>query len=159
MDQELRVVTIIHLALCFGVAMFFGVIFILIQDEIVFTINTEEIFIYVVPFVAVSMVSVGQAIGRKHINEIKPELSLREKIAAYRTALIIKMSTIEAPALFSIVAFSLTQEAIYGAIAIVLWALMLFHKPSRKKIILDLSLSPDEIEEIRLKKNFNSDKT
>lgn len=131
-----------------GVSLFLGVVIFLIKDQIIFTIDTENLLIYVVPFVAVSVVSAGQAFAAKQLNELEENLPLEQKLATYRTSLIIKLATIEGPTLLSIVALYLTEEAVYGGIAIVLLTLMLLHKPSKEKIILDLSLNRKDIDQM-----------
>ena len=103
-----------------------------------------SMFLWVVVLVGAGGI-VGSNVVYKHfLSQITSEISLMEKLEKLRTATIIKLVLIEAPALLAGIAYLLTGSLQFLLLLIGIMVFFWFQRPSRDRIITDLSLSQDE---------------
>ena len=86
----------------------------------------------------------GILIFNRRLTAIREMSSLAEKLTAYREAIIIRYTTMEAPSFFAIIAYLLTGSIIFPGIGLALIAWFFMMKPSIDKIAEDLALNPEE---------------
>ncbi len=139
----LKILTILHLALVAGVSFF--ALFVYLQNaEWKFNLSdTNDIFFFIVPSFAIFGIYLGSFLYKKQLNSLANKKSLKEKLAGFQSASIIKYATIEAPALLAIVAAFLNGNLFYLLISIVLLIYLFFQKPTKEKIEMELNLTGD----------------
>jgi hypothetical protein len=145
--QYFRALTILHYALITGVVLFALIAFAL-QSLNVFGENEEirNMFLYIVPLVALGGVIGGGMIYKKQVNGIKNKTGLTEKLEAYRGIFIMRDALLEGPAIFAIIAYLLTGELLFLALTGSLIAIFILVRPAKQKLIRDLEMSSDEME-------------
>jgi divalent metal cation (Fe/Co/Zn/Cd) transporter len=145
-QQYFKVLTILHYALITGVLLFALIAFAL-QSLNMFGENEElrNVFLYIVPLVALGGVIGGSMMYKKQVNEIKNKNSLAEKLEAYRAIFIMRDALLEGPSLFAIIAYLLTGEILFLALTGSLVAIFILVRPSKDKLAKDLELSSDEM--------------
>ncbi|MEO0895877.1 MAG: hypothetical protein AAFY71_05735 [Bacteroidota bacterium] len=104
----------------------------------------ENLFIYIVPAVAVSAIGISTFLHRNILGQAKNQTGLSGKMDKYRSAFIIKMALHEGPSLLSLVAFFLTGNMLFLAVSGVIILLQAVMRPSPEKAIEELQLVGDE---------------
>ncbi len=99
-------------------------------------------------FLAVAGIIGGHYIFNYLIKQKKESKELKQKMATYNTALIVKFAMLEVPSIFCIVSYNLTAEISILIIMALSLITFLIHKPSRSKAIRALNLTKEEIEQI-----------
>lgn len=145
----LRIITIIHFALIFGVVAFGGILYLLSYNPTLNWNESGEVFFYAVPILAVVCVLFGNILYKSRLDKLKEVSNLRDKLMEFQTASIIKYALLEGATLFSLVAFLQMNNLLYLLIAGVLVVYNLFQRPTKERIINDLKL------EGALKDQFN----
>ena len=141
LNEFVRTLNILHLALVMGAVIMFLVIYFYGVKEPYFNYtDTSDIFLFICPILALAGLFGGEIIARKHIMNIDPKLSLQEKLDEYRVAKIREFALIEGPILLSIVYAMQTENLFYFIIAGVLIIFMYAKRISAQKIKDELSL-------------------
>ena len=144
----LKTLSTLHMAFCAAVLVFSIVILIVIEDYSIFDrLNINSIY-YIFPFVAVTVVYASQFIYRSIINNLKPKSDLNKKLAIYQTANVIRYAMIEGPSILCIVACLITNQLVFIIIAWCILAYLYTLKPTKEKLIKDLSLNFEERTEL-----------
>ena len=138
---------IIHAALTIGVA-FFTLVSIFIQMKGFKSIDSHAklIFLFIVPSLALAGIISSNFVFKKRITKIKYQLDLKGKMDQYRSAVIIKLALIEAPAFFTVITFLLTGDYLFIGIAFLLIIVFLLYTPTKAKFTKELELKISEIE-------------
>lgn len=110
----------------------------------------EDLFIFVIPIVAILGPLVSRFIYGKQMEIIKTLPHLKERLNRYQTARLISYVFIEFPALFAIVMFLKIENLFFLAIAVILVFYFFLQKPNKERIESDLNLNGD------LKHQFNN---
>ncbi|RDY58879.1 hypothetical protein [Flagellimonas nanhaiensis] len=140
----IRTLSILHIALLAGPTLIGG-IFYFQSKETHFSFNdTEDVFLIVVPVFAISGLFLSDFIFRQLIKKIPSKDSLRQKLARYQSASIIKYALLEGPAIFGAVAFFNTQNLAYLLIAGILVLYLALQYPTKDKIERNLNLRGEE---------------
>jgi hypothetical protein len=90
----------------------------------------------------------GTSIFKRKIIQARDMLTTADKFALYRTACIIQWAFIEGPCIFNIIAFFLTGNYAFLALAAVLMALFAMLAPSKGKALLQLGLTEQELQDL-----------
>src|SRR5690554_3198676 len=145
----LRIITIIHFVLMFGVVAFGGILYLLSYNPTLNWNETGEVFFYAVPILAVVCVLFGNILYKSRLDKLSEMSDLKNKLMGFQTASIIKYALLEGASLFSLVAFLLTNNLLYLIIAGALVVYNIFQRPTKERVINDLNL------EGALKDQFN----
>jgi hypothetical protein len=118
--QLLKVVRTIHLALLSGALLFFVVAGVIAQRE---GLNSElnSLYLIVLGVVSVGAISAGGVVFRVLCKQAQGQAPLRERLAKYQAALLVRWATFEAPCLFAGVLMFIEHSLIYGGIAWSSW--------------------------------------
>lgn len=136
--------SILHLAF-FGSQLGFALVAYLIVKN--HTLDTETIEIhFLVAALALSLFGLigGNFIKKNVLVSAKSKNSLREKLGIHQTASLIRHATLEAPALFAIVCYILTEQFLFLLIALALMFYFFSLKPTTTKISKELHLNREE---------------
>ena len=140
----IKTLSILHIGLLAG-PILIGSIFYFLTEETHFSFNdTDDIFFIVVPVLALSGLFLSDFIFRQLIKNIPSEDKLRQKLARYQSASIIKYALLEGPAILSAVAFFNTQNLAYLLIAGILVFYLAMQHPNKDKIERNLNLRGEE---------------
>lgn len=140
----LKSLSIIHLALVAGLTLL--TVFVLLQGKgfNAFT-NENNIFLYIVPSVAILGYFGSQFVFRRMTGNIKRAELLTKKLAKYQSAVITKLILIEAPAFVGLYAYYLSGNALPLVIALCLFAYLVVQKPNKNSIIKNVPLTQEEL--------------
>ncbi|KAB7529378.1 hypothetical protein F8C76_16265 [Flagellimonas olearia] len=106
--------------------------------------DSGDAFLAIIPLIAITGIFLGGFIFNKMIRSIPKDLDLRQKLARFQTASIIKYAFLEGPALFGIVIFHNTQNLAYLIIAAFLIFYLFLQRPTRDKVERHLDLRGEE---------------
>jgi len=106
--------------------------------------DSGDVFLAIIPLIAITGIFLGGFIFKKMIGSIPKDLGLRQKLARFQTASIIKYAFLEGPALFSIVIFQNTQNLAHSIIAAFLIFYLFLQKPTKDKVERHLDLLGEE---------------
>ena len=106
--------------------------------------DSGDVFLAIIPVIAITSVFLGGFIFKKMIGSIPKDLDLRQKLARFQTASIIKYAILEGPALFGIVIFHNTQNLVYLIIATFLIFYLFLQRPTKDKVERHLELRGEE---------------
>lgn len=104
------------------------------NDSKVDVSNTGDIFMAIVPIIALASIFFGNRIFRKTIQSIPKNASLKDKLNKFQTASIIKYALLEGGSLFSIVIFANTQNLVYLIIGAFLIFFLFLQHPTKQTI-------------------------
>lgn len=144
-------------ALFMGVVIITVVFFALVDNPKLNTDFSIGQYTMIVPLVAFVGLSMSKGLFMRLVNQAKNKNTLKEKLNAYRSALIIGLALCEAPAIFANVAYFSEGNQFYQLIGIVCLGIMLTFNPKQKKLIKDLELRGEELEQFLSKDNKITD--
>lgn len=140
----LRTCAIIHLALTIGQVLF-AIVAIFQSKKIMINVrNIHDPLLYLVPLFAVSGSVLGNVLYKSKVNSIPKTDSLKGKLTAYQSAMIIRFALLEGPSLFGIVAFMLTGELFFLIVSAMLIIYFIYLKPTKSSIQDALDFSYQE---------------
>lgn len=145
-----RALRILHIALLAGMVMFAGVIYFISRDIIPAPMEQlQKDALIAALAVAIICLSVSSFLWRKDIVRIQQEsLTLTEKFEIYRKSAVRRYALSEAPGMFSIVCYFMTQDSRI----LIVTLLMILHlaslMPTSAKIALQLGESAEDIEKL-----------
>lgn len=148
LNAFLKTLNIIHLGFLAAMIAFAGISYTLNIDEVSNWYDLNDVFLYVLPFIMLSSLSISVILYKKQIAALDHIDGLKEKLEGLQAAMLVRFALVESPALFAIVCFFLSNSLIYIIIAVILMLVFLMLKPSAAQIIRDLKLEGD------LKKKF-----
>lgn len=140
-----KTLRIIFAALIAGL-LFFAIVAVFLRQTGAFneTFPYEILFLLIVALFAVSSVGAGLFIFNKSLAAIREKGNLNDKLLDYRSALIVKYATTEAPSFFAIIAYLLTGSFIILGIGLAIIAYFTSMWPTAEKIAAEMNLNPDE---------------
>lgn len=154
--SEIKVLSVIHLALFIGQILFAVISLFIIYGE-GFIANPSwqtdsNLFILLLVAFAITGYFGGNLIFRKKLAQIIASTkSIHEKFNDYRAACITRWALMEFPVLFSIILFFVINNPIIIAVASAFIISFLTLKPSLRKVASDIGISEIEIKQIILK--------
>lgn len=140
LQQELKSMKIIHIALVTGVAFLILISIFLNQSMGDIMIESKEnegfknIFLLVANILSFGSILAGIMISNKKIQDIEG-FQLSEELKKYREVIIIRAATIEGAAFLFIIGFILTGSNIFLLEGIAVLILMLFFFPTKNRIV------------------------
>jgi len=143
-----KVLPIIHLALLIGQVLFCLVVYNITTQKGFSLDGSADPFVYVSLAFTLGGFTAGNLLFKKQLQKITPESTLSQKIASYQTACIIRAALLEGPSLFSIVAYMLSGNLFFLTVSCAIILYFLFIRPTKNKIVNDLSLNYDEKAEL-----------
>ena len=140
-----RAIQIVHLAMVAGI-LFFVLISVFLQAKAFGTMDDESnnlLMVFALAFAAIGIAS-SKILFRRKLIKCNAKTTLTEKLDEYRSALIIKFASLEAPSFLSIVIYLLTGNTIVLVIAGVLIIIFLMYRPTKEKLMDDITLDTKE---------------
>ncbi|MAY83800.1 MAG: hypothetical protein CMP59_06655 [Flavobacteriales bacterium] len=144
--EYLRGLSIVHAALLFGQIIFLALMLFINSTQIVDNSleDLNEIFLILVPLVAIAGILGGKFLTQNKLESIKAKSDLNEKLDLYRGALIVKLALLEGPSFFGIICYYLTGDYIYAGIAALIIIIFFTYRPTKESIVKDLELDREE---------------
>lgn len=146
-SEQIKTIQIIFFALLSGQLIFLFIAVYLVQSA---NVKPNEelflIFLIVDLLIVFPAIVIGPMLYRNFLSKVKSEFSIQQKLVIYRQAVIVKLALVEAPTIFSIVAYLLTGSFVFLLIAIGVLILFFFHKPSIEKFAEDFNVRITELE-------------
>jgi hypothetical protein len=143
----LKTTATVHFALIVGQSLF-AVLSVFLSKKIMINVrNIHDPLLYVVPVFALSGSVLGNILFRNKVNNIYATDTLKSKLAAYQSAMIIRFALLEGPSLFAIGAFLLSGELFYLLVSVVLIGYFIYLKPTKERVENDVKLSYQELED------------
>ncbi|MBN1970081.1 MAG: hypothetical protein JXR48_16485 [Candidatus Delongbacteria bacterium] len=118
------------------------------NTEINKTIPDIEMFTYIVPLFLIGSMIFSSFIFTKKVSEANKLSVLSEKLALYRTGVLIRCFASETTTILSIFVYMFTGRNLFVFIAILSIYVFFKNRPSKSKIAEDLDLSKEEIEQL-----------
>jgi hypothetical protein len=143
-----KVLPIIHLALLTGQILFGIAVYNIIPSKGFSFDGSSNPFVYVSLALTFGGFTAGNILFTQLIKKIVPESTLSKKIATYQAAFIIRAALLEAPSLFSIVAYMLSGNLFFLGVSGLIVLYFLSFRPTKDKIINDLNLDYSEKTEL-----------
>ncbi|MBS9462271.1 hypothetical protein KIM67_07605 [Flagellimonas sp. 389] len=140
----IKTLIIIHLSLIAGPIAFACFAYFQTQDAVIDFTNTDDSFLLIIPIFAIGAIFMGNLIYKKLTAEISKIAGLKQKLMRFQTASLIKFASVEAPALFSVVAFYMTGNMAFLLISVVLIFYFFTLRPTKVKIENSLTLRGEE---------------
>lgn len=106
--------------------------------------DTNDVFIYAVPVFAVASIVLGIVLYGQQTSELGRKSSLKEKLVAYQSAVLIRMAFLEAASIFGIVAFILKGNLFSLLITGLVTLYFITLRPAKERAEDYLHLSHDE---------------
>ncbi|MEO2053602.1 hypothetical protein [Flagellimonas beolgyonensis] len=103
-----------------------------------------DMFMAIVPLIAISSIFIGDFLFKKWIGSLPEKMALRDKLAKFQSAAIIKYALMEGAALFAMVIFSNTQNLTYLLIGVFMIFYLILQRPTKDKIERLLNLRGEE---------------
>lgn len=141
-----RTLNIIYFAMLMGMVIFLTIVVVALKPQNAPGFNT---IIYV--FYAVSFASVffSSFMYRIRSNAAQTLNSLQEKLAHYRSGVIVRLALVEGPIIFGIVLYLLSGKFLVLALTFMLLVYFVFIRPTKDKAIKDLNLKGEEARQAR----------
>ncbi len=143
-DSYLKTLKLVYIAFLSSQVLFIAAVLIA-REGPYFSLQDEgNIYLYIAPFLAVAGFLGGRTIFQNQLADIASKGGLKEKLAAYSSAFLVRVAFMEAPTLFAAIAFFLTGNLACLSVAGLMILYFLTLSPGREKVEEDLELSFDE---------------
>jgi len=139
---------IIYFGLIAGLIFFSLILFAISRDKLFFKPNFTDIFVIPIVLLMFIIVPIGYYYFQKTIKNLNPDLSVKDKMAVYVPAFLVKTATCEGVCLFTIVCALITTNLFYMVFFLIAFAVLLSYYPSVNKVGNELGLHPSEIDEL-----------
>jgi len=136
-----KTLAIIHLALVIGQILFAVICVMLIEKTEIILNDTSDIFLFLVPAFAVFGLIASNLVFKKMLDQLNQKNNPADKLAAYRSAFIIRCALLEAPSLLGIVAYYLQGNFLYIFISGFIILFFITIRPTKEKIEIDLNIA------------------
>jgi len=138
-ENELKPLSIIHIAMVAGQLFFFAAIFFIQKNTGALLDNTAEmgILLQVLPILALMPLPAGFFLYNLKAKEAMQTDENEKKLALYKTGFILRIAIIESSVFLSLVGFLLTAAPFFWIIFLIGIAVMVFSKPSISKLMSD----------------------
>ncbi len=143
-DSYLKTLKLIYIAFLSSQVLFILAVLIT-RENPYFSLQDEgNVYLYIAPFLAVAGFLGGRTIFQNQLADIAGKATLKEKLAAYSSAFLVRVAFMEAPTLFAAIAFFLTGNLACLSVAALMILYFLTLSPGREKVEEDLELSFQE---------------
>lgn len=135
---------IIHGALAIGILAILAFGF--LSNDILSTEGTNMVFLAIGLTMLVIGIFIGTYLYKNRLTSITTSMSLQQKLSTYQTAAIIRYALIEGAGLFMGVQFLTSGNLLYASIAFVGLGIIMYLRPTKDKIAVDLKLTDKELQ-------------
>ncbi len=135
--------TLVYIALIMG-QLVFGLVVFYLRSTQPQSANSAQVFLYMAPILAGAGLVGGNMLFRFFLKKANEKSVLKDKIMAYSQATLVRYALLEAPSLFSIIAYFLTGYPLFIGIAGFMIGSFLFVRPTKDRLMQDLQLTPSE---------------
>ncbi|MCM4152311.1 hypothetical protein DHD05_11975 [Arenibacter sp. N53] len=135
---------IIHAVLTLCVFLFTIVVFICADNVVMGFTDRKSVFIYIVPLVAMIGHFGSNYYFNKQMASMVKSISLNEKLMLYLKISVVRYAFLEGAAIMGSVSFMINNNVFYLVISLLLILYLFKLRPTRKKVMGDLSFSPEE---------------
>ena len=143
--QYFSKLSIVHIALISGQIIFAVVAYFLVSSGAMQTDpSLVKTFNIVVPVMIGASVLASIVLFKTLVEQAKTQADIKNKMKAYRSALILRFALLEAPAIVALVGYVLTGQILYLGAAAIMIAISLVQRPSAATAIKDLGLDYSE---------------
>jgi len=141
----LKTISIVHLVILAGPFLFGIYAYLKSDPSKLDTQIPKDFFLYLLPLLAIFGYGAGLFLFKQQIKALSKKQALREKLAGYQTATIIRYALLEGPAMLGVILFLNSRNIIYLIVALLLVAYLFTLKPSKLKVENDLSMNSQEM--------------
>jgi hypothetical protein len=150
--SSLKKLSVIHKAMLFGQILFAAITCYLLwsgTSQPIFDRSSERIFQVIAIVLGAAGFFGGTFLMKKKILEARDMSgTAREKFDLFKSTAILQWAMLEGPALFCIISFFLSGNYAFLGLAGVLIILFAILAPTRNKLLFQLNLSQDEVDEL-----------
>jgi hypothetical protein len=139
-----KTISIIHLALIAGQILFGITAFFIVNSTNIVMNPPDDIFFYLVPLLAFTGIIAGSYLFKQKLNGLANVITLKEKLAIWQTAVIIRFAMAEGPSLLGIAAYLNTGNLFYLFISGLIILYFIWIAPKKQNITDELDLSYEE---------------
>jgi len=150
-SSYLKVLTLIHTALLIGLFVFSAVAY-FTNPDFKTGLDSKDIFIYLVPMVAILGYFGSTFLFQKFLRDIPSEDPVEQKLNKYQSVTIITYAMIEGATICALVGYYLQGNIMHMVIALTLVAYLYSQRPTKKKIFNDLKISSQQKRELQNQK-------
>lgn len=145
-NEYFKALSIVHLVLTIGLV-FMGLIgfYLIFSGKVSNMTDLNGVFLYIVPIFILGGLFGSNWIYKNKLNGLKEENDLKTKMTNYRGILILRYAFLEGPAFFAFVSALLTNNLLFLAFAALMIIFMIYWRPTKSSVIVDLELSQREI--------------
>lgn len=130
----LKMLSLLHLGIA-ATPIVLGIFFYVQSRNAKLSLDDEgDMFMAIVPLIAISSIFVGDLLIKKWIGNLPEKMALRDKLAKFQSAAIIKYALMEGAALFALVIFSNTQNLTYFLIGVFMIFYLILQRPTKDKV-------------------------
>jgi hypothetical protein len=147
----LKVIIIIHLALFMGQTLFAAVALFISKNAALNLKPGNDALFFIAPAMVVFGIVTGTFLFKQQVAKLGDKTSLKEKLQAYQTALIIRYALSEGVSMFGIVCMLLTGNVYYLILTGVNILYFIMIRPTKFKIQDDLNLTYEDQAEMEVK--------
>ena len=149
--NDFKTLQVLHYAMLIGMTMFSAIaVFIIVSRGPLrpHDASLERTLQVVALVVAVGAVAAGFMLFNNKLSGIQAIGDVKERMAAYRGAAIVRWALIEGPVLLSAICFMMTGNYAFLALAIALILVFAAVRPSKAMVVYQLQLTGTEIAEL-----------
>lgn len=139
----LKTLSIIHASLCAGLVIGAGYVY-FENGNFTVTTTSDDIFLYLVPTLAIGGYFGSKLLYQKLIQKIKKEEPFAQKIQAYLQASLVQYALLEGPGFFALFAYYYSGNALFLVIALCLILYLYTRRPTRTKLEQELPIHHEE---------------
>lgn len=146
-----RALMILHASLMIGQVMMAGILYFFNQNQnsVAEVAATGQLWVYIAGGITIIGVLASALFFSNRLAAVRELPNLSQKLAIYRKVLITRYVTLEAPALFALIAYFQTNNLLLFIFPGLVLLLLLQNRPTKEKTISDLELSPSEASLLR----------
>lgn len=146
--KDLFNLKVIYFALLAGVLLFATVVIISVAEDIGKTVPGDKTLLIALLIVTATSIPAGMYLSRRKISQIPKDISLSEKMRQLTAAWIIRLATIEATLLFSLVILLVTADYRLLYITVLILFYFAMNYPSKEKAAAFMNLSREEFDQL-----------
>jgi len=141
-----KTLTLIHVSLCIGLAIFTGYVY-LQNGSFEVTSDYNNVFVYLVPLIAMAGYFGSKLVYQNLLGNLPREERLVKKMQRYQIANIFKYAFLEGPAFLALGIYLIDGNALYLVIGLCLMLYLIFQRPTLEKMKNELPLNLEEKKE------------
>jgi hypothetical protein len=149
-QNALRSLNILHKALLMGQVFFAAVcVFMVFTKAAEPALKELDNILPVLALITAACIYAAMAIFKKKLMLLRDmQTQAGVKFSLYRSALILQWALLEGPSIFCIICFFLTGNYAFLALVIVIMVVFVMTAPSKNKILTQLQISEQELEDL-----------